>query len=294
MLNLKLEISNISKIGKVSIGIILFLILGCITPFASQEIESKVDEYIGAYVEMNLFSGSVLITQKGEILFKKAYGMADYEHAVPNTPQTKFRLASLTKQFTAMAVMQLHEKGLLNISDPISQYIPDYPNGHKITIHLLLSHTSGIPNFTVSTNEETRLLPYTLEMTIEKFKDKPLEFSPGEKFEYSNAGYYLLGNIIEKVTGKDYETVLKQNIFEPLGMTSSGYDHNHLILKNRARGYHLEKGELYNAKYIHMSNVHASGGLYSTVEDMYLWHRALYTEKLVKKNSLEKMFTPFT
>jgi CubicO group peptidase (beta-lactamase class C family) len=121
-----------------------------------------------------------------------------------------------------------------------------------------------------------------------------MNFSPGEKFEYSNAGYYLLGYIIEKVTGKDYATVIKHNIFNPLGMSDSGYDYNHLIIKNRAYGYLLEKGELINAKYIHMANVHASGGLYSTIEDMYLWDRTLHTEKLIKQNSLDQMFNPVT
>ncbi|MBN1224985.1 MAG: beta-lactamase family protein [Candidatus Aminicenantes bacterium] len=220
--------------------------------------------------------------------------MADYEHNVPNAPQTKFRLASLTKQFTAMAVLQLHERNLLSLDDPINKYIPEYTDGGEITIHHLLTHTSGIANFTVATDKEARVLPYSLEMTIEKFRDKPLEFSPGERFEYSNAGYYLLGYIIEKVTGKDYAEVVQQNIFGPLGMESSGYDYDHHIIKNRARGYHLEKGELLNANYINMANVHASGGLYSTVEDMYLWDRALYTEKLVKKDTLKKMFTPYT
>jgi len=220
--------------------------------------------------------------------------LANYEHNVPNTPQTKFRIASLTKSFTAMAVLQLQEQGILNINDSIGKFIPDYPNGDKITVHHLLSHTSGIPNFTVATDEKARVMPFNLEMIIKKFKDLPLEFSPGEKFEYSNAGYYLLGYIIEKVAGKDYATVIKHNIFEPLGMTDSGYDYNHLVIKNRAYGYRMEKGELINAKYIHMANVHASGGLYSTIGDMYLWDRALYTEKLVKQKSLNQMFAPVT
>jgi CubicO group peptidase (beta-lactamase class C family) len=261
---------------------------------ASQDVESKADEYLRAYVNLNSFSGSVLIAQKGNVLLKKSYGMANYEHSVLNTPQTKFRIASLTKQFTAMAILQLQEKGLLSVNDPLSKFIADYPNGDKINVHHLLSHTSGIPNFTVATDEVARVQPLNLEMTINKFKDLPLEFSPGEKFDYSNAGYYLLGYIIEKVTGKGYDAVISENIFEPLGMLNSGYDYNHIILKNRACGYNLKKDKLVNAQYIHMANVHASGGLYSTVEDMYVWDRALYTEKLVKHSSLEQMLTPFT
>jgi len=294
MQDIKVKMSKTSKVEKVILTICLFLVLSCVTSFAAQVVESKADDYIRAYVEMDRFSGSVLIARKGEILLKKGYGLANYEHDIPNTPQTKFRIASLTKQFTAMAVLQLQEKDLLSVNDPISKYITNYPNGDKITIHHLLTHTSGIPNFTVASDEEARVLPFNLEMTIKKFRDQPVEFSPGEKFEYSNAGYYLLGYILEKVTGQDYETVLKQNIFEPLVMMNSGYDYNHVILKNRACGYKLEKDELINARYIHMANVHASGGLYSTVDDMYLWDRALYTEKLIKRNSLEQMFTPHT
>jgi CubicO group peptidase (beta-lactamase class C family) len=292
MQNRKKKLGIAPQIFTVVSGVLLLLILGCTHAFGSQNIASKADDYVRAYVEMNRFSGSVLIARKGEILLKKGYGMANYEHNVPNTPQAKFRIASLTKSFTALAVLQLQEQGLLNINDSIGKFIPDYPNGDKITVHHLLSHTSGIPNFTVATDEKARVMPFNLEMTIKKFKDLPLEFSPGEKFEYSNAGYYLLGYIIEKVTGRDYATVIKHNIFEPLGMTDSGYDHNHLVIKNRAYGYRMEKGELINAKYIHMDNVHASGGLYSTIGDMYLWDRALYTEKLVKQKSLNQMFTP--
>jgi len=288
------KIHNFSRADRVAVGLVFFLILNGVTLFAFQSIESKADEYLNVYVKMNRFSGSVLIAQKGEILLKKGYGMADLEHSVPNTPQTKFRIASLTKQFTAMAILQLQEKNLLNVNDPLSRYIHDYPCGDKITIHHLLTHTSGIHNFTVATDKEARVRPMTLEMIIQKFKDQPLNFSPGEKFEYSNAGYYMLGHIIEKVTGRDYASIIKENIFEPLGMANSGYDYNHIILKNRAYGYRLEKGDLINANYIHMANVHASGGLYSTVEDLYLWDRALYTERLIKRSSLEQMFTPFT
>jgi len=294
MPNILKRFHETSLIEKFTLGLFLFLFLGSITPLASQDIDLIADEYLRGYMATNRFSGSVLIAQKGEILFKKSYGLADHEHNVPNTPKTKFRIASLTKQFTAVAILQLQEKGLLNVNDPLSRYIVDYPNGERITIHHLLTHTSGIPNFTVAEDEKARVQPFSLEMTIGKFKNLPLAFSPGEKFEYCNAGYYLLGYIIEKVTGKDYAAVIKQNIFEPLGMTNSGYDYNQLVLKNRARGYNREKNELANASYIHMANVHASGGLYSTIEDMYLWDRALYTEKLIKQNTREQMFTPFT
>lgn len=286
--------SKTSEWAKFIIVLFLCLIFCGKTSFASQSVESRADEYIKAHAKLNRFSGSVLIAQKGKILLKKSYGMANYELNVPNTLQTKFRIASLTKQFTAMAILQLQEKGMLNVKDPLNKLVPDYPNSNKITIHQLLTHTSGIPNFTVATDSKARLYPFKLEKTIEKVKDLPLSFSPGEKFEYSNAGYYLLGFIIEKVTEKNYADVIHENIFKPLGMTNSGYDLNHIILKNRASGYNLKNDQFSNAQYIHMANVHASGGLYSTVEDLYLWDRALYTEKLVKQNSLDQMFAPYT
>jgi CubicO group peptidase (beta-lactamase class C family) len=276
------------------ISILLYAFIFSIACIA-QDIESKVDEYVNAYVKMGRFSGSILIAQNGEVLVSKGYGMANYEHDVPNTPQTKFRLGSITKQFTSMAIMQLQEKGLLNVNDPIIKLIPDYPEvGEKITIHHLLTHTSGIPNFTSFPDYvKTMMIPSPVEKTVERFKDKPLEFEPGEKYSYSNSGYVLLGYIIEKVTGKSYEEYIEENIFKPLNMKDTGYDHYITLLKHRATGYDLTDDGPVNADYIDMTIPHAAGALYSTVEDLYTWDRALYTEKLVSKSSLDKIFTPF-
>lgn len=275
-------------------GILSFMIILSAVCIA-QNLEEKVDEYINSYLKMERFSGSILIAQKGEILLSKGYGMANYEHNVPNTSKTKFRLGSLTKQFTALAIMQLQEKGLLNVEDPIIKYFPDYPEvGKMITIHHLLTHTSGIPGFTEFADyQKTKMIPTSLEEIIARFKDIPLEFAPGEKYDYSNSGYILLGVIIEKVSGLSYKMFLEENIFQPLKMTSSGYDHHNLILKDRAAGYILSDGGLINADYIDMSIPHGAGALYSTVEDLYIWDRALYTEQLVKRSSLDKVFTPF-
>lgn len=267
-----------------------FLSIGC----AVQDIESKGDEYINAYIKMERFSGSILIAKDGNILLKKGYGMANYELEVPNTPQTKFLLGSITKQFTATAILQLQEKGKLSVDDQIKKYIPDYSHGEKITIHNLLTHTSGIPNFTSFPEyTKTMMLPSPAEKTIERFKNKPLEFNPGDKFSYSNSGYILLGYIIEKVSGKSYEEIIDENIFKPLNMNDSGYGKNRPLIKNRAAGYSRGKDGLVNASYIDMSIPHGAGALYSTVEDLYTWDRALYTEKLLSQSSLEKMFTPF-
>lgn len=275
--------------------ITLFLILALSMVSFSQTLEEKVDEYINPHIQMEKFSGSILIAQKGEILLSKGYGMANYEHSVPNVPHTKFRMGSLSKQFTAMAIIQLQEKGLLNVEDPIIKYFPDYPEtGKIITIHHLLTHTSGIPSFTGFPDfQKTSMMPSSLEETIARFKDKALEFAPGEKYNYSNSGYILLGAIIEKVSGQSYEMFLKENIFQPLKMMNTGYDHHSTILKDRAAGYFLGNEGLNNAAYTDMSIPHAAGSLYTTAEDLYLWDRALHTEKLVKKSSLDKIFTPF-
>ncbi|MEA1964396.1 MAG: serine hydrolase [Candidatus Aerophobetes bacterium] len=290
----KMRIIEISTRG-ITTFVSALLLLAVLSAFcAAQDIESKVDEYINGYLKMGSFSGSILIAEGGIILLSKGYGMANYENNVPNISQTKFRLGSVTKQFTAMAIIQLEEKGLLKVNDPLSKYLPDYPNGEEITTHHLLTHTSGIPNFTSFPEyRETIMLPSPVEKTIERFKYKPLEFAPGEKFSYSNSGYLLLGYIIEKVSGKSYEEYLKENIFQPLNMTNTGYDHHSTIIKHRASGYLLGVNGLVNADYIDMFIPYAAGALYSTVEDLYLWDRALYTEKLVSKSSLDKMFTPF-
>lgn len=260
----------------------------------AQDIESKVDEYIEAHIKMGNFNGSILIAKGEKVLVCKGYGMANIEHDVLNTPKTKFRLGSVTKQFTAMAIMQLQEKGLLSVNDPLTKFIPDYPNGDKITIHHLLTHTSGIPNITdLPDLQKIKTIRSNVEKTIELFKKRPLEFTPGERYKYSNSGYVLLGYIVEKVSGKSYEDYLKENIFAPLNMRNSGYDHHSTIIKDRAAGYSPGENGLLNAEYIDMSIPHGGGALYSTVEDMHRWDRALYTEKLVKKISLNKMFTPF-
>lgn len=281
---------------------ILFVCTFCFTllltcqssPTPSGDLEAKVDAYIQVHLQQKTFSGSILMARGDHILLKKGYGMANLEHNVVNTPKTKFRLGSITKQFTATVIMQLQEKGLLQINDPIKNYYPDYPHGEIIAFHHLLTHTSGIPSFTGFLEYgEMMIKPLSLEEIISTFKDKPLEFEPGEKFKYSNSGYVLLGYLVEKISGQPYAEYIQKNIFEPLEMINSGYDYNHMVLPNRASGYSLNKDEFINAAYIDMKIPHGAGAIYSTVEDLYIWDRALYTERILSKDSLEKMFTPF-
>ncbi|HLE50437.1 MAG TPA: serine hydrolase domain-containing protein [Anaerolineales bacterium] len=234
--------------------------------------------------EQNLFSGSVLIAREGEILLSNGYGMADREKNIANTPQTKFYLGSITKQFTAMAILMLQAEGKLNVQDRICQYISDCPAAwHEITIHQLLIHTSGIPHFMDFPLDR----PSTSAQTIARIKDKPLDFKPGEKWSYSGSGYNVLGYIIEQVTGKRYEVFLEEKIFEPLKMIDTGYAASN---DNLAVGY---ENNFDLADNIDISNLYASGGLYSTVEDLYRWDQALYTEKLISKEVLDAIFTSY-
>jgi CubicO group peptidase (beta-lactamase class C family) len=235
------------------------------------------------------FTGSVLIVKEGRVLFRKGYGMADYEKKIPNTLLTNFRLGSITKQFTAMCILILEEKGLLNVNDPISKYICDYPNGDKITIHNLLTHTSGIATYYYRYSDDVNHY-YSPRDLISLFKDKPALFQPGEKFEYNNSNYILLGYIIEKVSGLKYKEFLQQYIFTPLDMNNSGYEDGKTIFQNKATGYQLFWFHLVKADNPDMSIYYSGAGLRSTVEDLYKWDQALYTEKLVKKKTLKKMF----
>jgi len=263
-------------------------------PAAGPDVAAQMDAYLAAAHRIQRFSGSVLVARGGTVVLRKSYGQANYELNVPNTPKTKFRLGSVTKQFTSMAIFELEESGKLKITDTVKTFFPDYPAGDKITLRHLLTHTAGIPNLTEFPDYlKTMALPSPVLQTVARFKDLPLEFTPGEKFSYSNSGYILLGAIIEKVTGAPYEAYVRDHIFKPLGMQDSGYDHAEIILKDRAAGYEFNGDALANAAYIDMSIPHAAGALYSTVDDLYKWDRALYTDKLISKADLVRMFTPF-
>jgi CubicO group peptidase (beta-lactamase class C family) len=216
---------------------------------------------------------SVIVIDQGNIVQKQGYGLANIEKKVPNTPETIFRLGSITKQFTALAIMQLHDKQELQIDDPIGKYFPGTLNGDRITIQHLLTHTSG----------------------ISESLDSDLEFAPGDQLSYSNTGYNLLGKLIEKVSGLSYENYLQQYIFKPLGMNHSGYEHPNAKAENSAVGYAIgDDGSYINLGDSDVSNAYAAGALYSTVEDMYLWDQALNSEELVKKGTLNQAFTPVT
>lgn len=264
-------------------------------PPTAEQITAKVDEYMKAVIRIDGFSGTILIARDGKPIVSKGYEMANIELNVPNTPETVFRLGSVTKQFTAMSIMMLQERGKLSVSDPMCKYLADCPDAWKpITIRNLLTHTSGITNYTGFPDfAKTTVLPITTAEMADRLKKEPLEFTPGEKFAYSNSGYYLLGAVIEKASGKRYADFLQENIFTPLSMRSTGYDDPLRIIMNRAAGYQKQAGKVINAAYMDMTVPYSAGSLYSTTGDLLIWDQALYTEKLVSKKSLDEMFTPW-
>jgi CubicO group peptidase (beta-lactamase class C family) len=238
---------------------------------------------------------AVLIARKGKIIYRKAFGMANLELKVAMVPENVFRIASLTKQFTAVAILQLHEKGLLNVDDDIKKYIPDFPSTEKITIANLASHTSGIRNIyeAIVPKGITQKSSTPAEL-VELIKSFPSDFKPGTSYHYSNSGYMLLGYIIEKVSGKSYEQYISDNIFKPLKMDHAYYDHLATVVPGRASGYAISANQFVNANFLDQSFPYAAGALMMSVDDMYKWNKGLYTYTIIRKETLEKAFTPFT
>lgn len=255
---------------------------------------ARMEQVIDTHVKNKTFMGAVLVAKGGTVLLSKGYGSANLEWEIPNAPDTKFRLGSITKQFTAAAILLLEERGKLSTSDPIKKHMPDAPVAWDgITIHHLLTHTSGIPNFT-ALKEFAALkgTATTVDKSIAVFRDKPLDFPAGEKMAYSNSGYMVLGHVIEKLSGGTYEAFVQANIFTPLAMTDSGYDSNTRLIARRAEGYQPGPGGFVNAGYVHMSVPHAAGALYSTTGDLLKWERGLFGGKVISAASLAKMLTP--
>lgn len=229
------------------------------------------------------------------MLFEKSYGSADLEWNVPNTGESKFRIGSVTKQFTAACILLLEERGKLKTDDPVSKYVPNAPTAWaKITIYHLLTHTSGIPSFTgFPEYQQFQTQPTTPEKLLAFFRDKPLEFEPGSKWNYSNSGYEVLGYVIEKVTGQTYQQFLDENIFKLLNMTDSGYDSNSRVIAHHAYGYMPGPHGITVAGYVDMTVPYSAGALYSTTHDLLKWECGLFGGRVLKPASLQKMITPF-
>lgn len=264
-------------------------------PIRAQEVVGRMEQIVQSYVTAKQFMGTVLVAQDTKILIDKGYGYANLEWQVPDSPEAKFRLGSMTKQFTAASILLLEERGKLKTDDLVKKYIPDAPaTWDKITIYNLLTHTSGIPSFTSFPDyRSSEATPTTPAQLVARFRDKPLDFQPGEKWSYSNSGYALLGYLIEKISGESYQQFVEENIFKPLGMNDSGYDSNSAIILHRAYGYSPGPNGVTNAGYIDMTIPFSAGALYSTTHDLLRWEQALFGGKVLSTASLKKMTTPF-
>ncbi|WP_422055391.1 serine hydrolase [Sphingomonas sp.] len=256
---------------------------------------ARMDAVVREDAENGDFMGAVLVARDGDILFDKGYGSANLEWNIPNDGATKFRLGSVTKQFTAVAILLLQERGKLTLDAPVKTYLPDAPGiWDKVTVRHLLTHSSGIPNFTNFPDYgTTKTLPATHASLIARFRDKPLEFAPGAKFAYSNSGYVLLSAIVEKLSGQSYAAFVAENLFKPLGMADTGYDVHAAILPRRASGYSPGPKGPVNADYIDMSIPQGAGALYSTTRDLLKWQRGLYGGTLLKPATLAAFRTPY-
>jgi CubicO group peptidase (beta-lactamase class C family) len=258
---------------------------------SDQSLPSRLETFLTKRSKESGFSGSVLVAREGRVLLSNGYGEADRDKKIPNTAKTKFRIASITKQFTAMAVLLLQARGKLNVQDRVCSYISNCPTAWEtITLHHLLTHTSGLPNYYTSPDwvffQATPMAPSDI---TAHFMDKSLDFQPGEKWNYSNSGYVLLGTIIEQVSGMTYGAFIKENILDPLMMADTGYLDD---IEGLAVGYATENTTT-PANFEDMSGLYASGGMYSTVGDLYLWDQALYTDKLIPRDLRDKIFTSY-
>jgi len=265
-------------------------------PLAAQNTVARIDALMKSHAAQGRFSGSVLVADHGRVIYRKGFGWANAEWKIPNTPDTKFRIGSVTKQFTAMLVMQLVEAGKLRLDGAIGDYLPEYPAGpgRAITIHQLLTHTSGLHNYVALPRFYPELSrdPYRPVDLLPLFDSLPLDFEPGSQWRYSNSGYITLGVILERVSGKAYDVALRERVLQPLGLKDTGYDWNRAVLGNRADGYRRGFDGDEHADYLDISVAYSAGGMYSTVEDLYRWDQALAARKLLSPASYARYLAP--
>jgi len=277
---------------------LLFLFVNiCHLPIVSfsQSFEATADSLIlNEFNDKNGPGGVFMVAQNGGIVYQKAFGKANLELGVDLSPENVFQLGSMTKQFTAIAILMLEEQGKLYVMDPVSKYVPDYPSGNKITIHHLLTHTSGIRDFTkIKSLPDIAQKEMTPKMMVDFFKNEPVDFDPGEKFEYNNSGYVLLGYIIELVSGETYENFIKNHIFEKIGMNRSYYASDRKVINGRASGYQKKENGYINRTIINFSVPFSSGSLMSTLGDMLKWQNALSQNLLLSARQTKKAFSVY-
>ena len=258
---------------------------------AIEEIFKKYHQYEG-------FQGAVLVAEKGKVIYRDAFGLANREWNIPNQVDGRFNIASVSKQFTAMLVMQMYEEGKIHLDSTISSYYTSYrPDvGRKVTVHQLLTHRSGIPNYTSIPYvwSDSLVNRYSDQEVVKKFCSGDLEFKPGSRYSYNNSGYLILSVILEKVSGKSFDKLLEENILRPLNMQSTGVDHRSRLLDKRSFGYVKDKETYYNAKPMYMANLQGAGNMYATVDDLYLWDRALHERRLISAKGHKKMMSAYS
>ncbi|NRD20620.1 serine hydrolase [Winogradskyella eckloniae] len=272
------------------IALIAFSFLFTISTTA-QDLTKQFDAIVSQYYTNTEAPGAtILVAKNGKPIYKKAIGKSSLELNVDMTTENVFMLASITKQFTAVSILMLEEQGKLSLNDPITKFIPDYPtHGKTITVHHLLNHTSGIKSYTgIGNLLEVARKDFTLDELIDYFKNEPMDFDPGEAYQYNNSGYVLLGKIIEIISGDTYENYIEKNIFEPINMHSSRYGNNRELVKNRVEAYEEDPSGFVNASYLSMTLPHAAGALTSTIDDMLKWQNALTNNTFIKASTLEK------
>ncbi|WP_109853278.1 serine hydrolase [Aquimarina sp. AU58] len=275
------------------IKVITFLIICFVSGLQAQTINDKIEEMMQKHVELDQFSGTVLLAKEGKILYQKAFGDANKSYQIKNNIDTKFNIASMGKMFTGVSIMQLEEQGKLKINDPVVKYLKDFPFGNKITIHHLLSHTSGLSNYMRhKVYRANRGKRYVINDIIPFIYEQKLEFDiPGKKFAYSNSGMVVLGAIIEKISGQSYSEFITQNIFIPAKMNNTQMRFWDDVVENRALGYLKSISGKYTNTIYTNSSPQSDGGILSTVKDMLKFDQALYTSLLINENSKKKLFT---
>lgn len=262
---------------------------------SAQDLAKQLDPLFEKQFPADGPGATVLVAKNGKSLYRKAFGMANLELKVPMKPEHVLELGSITKQFTAVAILKLMEEGKLSLEDPLSKYITDYPNGINIKIHHLLNHTSGIKSYTdMASFRQLARTDMSPEELIAVFKDEPMDFEPGEKYKYNNSAYIILGHLVEKISGISYEEFIKKNIFIPLGMKNSYYGSKSTVIPNRASGYQPVENGHKNADYLSMTLPYAAGSLMSNVDDMLLWNQAVHNNSLISEKSKQLAFKNYS
>jgi CubicO group peptidase (beta-lactamase class C family) len=279
-----------------SIGFLAFLTCTYGQTKQDKQLEKILDNLLSPQFKIAEPGCEILVAKKGEIVYKKAFGNANMELNMSIRPDMVFNLASVTKQFTAIAILQLVEQGKISLTDSLQKYIPDYPSkSYTITVENLLTHTSGIRDYMQIdyANVYMERWDFKPKQLIDSFKNYALEFEPGTKFSYSNSGYYLLGYIIQIVSGQSYQSYIQDHLLKPIGLAHTYFDSSSIIIPNRVNGYRKEEDVFKNVDYWSPTIEYAAGGLISNVDDLFKWHKGLYSYQILKKETLQKAFVPY-